>query len=74
MPVIYAKSGEKLELVKISAGRELARRLSEMGIYPGTRLRIVSNSGIGPIIVEINGKRFGLGRGIASKLLAVSLK
>jgi Fe2+ transport system protein FeoA len=74
MPVIYAKPGEELKLVRITAGRGLAKRLSEMGIYPGTHLRIVSNPGIGPIIVEVNGKRFGLGKGIASKLLADPVK
>ncbi|MGC8691092.1 MAG: FeoA family protein [Caldisericum sp.] len=74
MPVIYAKSGEELELLRITSGRGLVRMLSEMGIYPGVRLRIVSNPGVGPIIVEINGIRFGLGRGIASKLLAIPVK
>jgi len=74
MLIIYAKPGKELELVRIIAGRGLARRLNEMGIYPGTHIRIISNPGIGPIIVEINGTRFGLGRGIALKLLAVPLK
>ncbi len=74
MPIIYAKDGEELELSSINAGRGLARMLSEMGIYPGVRIRIVSNPGAGPIIVEVNGVRFGLGRGIASKLLANSVK
>lgn len=73
-PVIYAKTGEELELLRIYAGRGVVRMLSEMGIYPGVRLRIISNPGAGPIIVEINGIRFGLGRGIASKLLAIPIK
>lgn len=74
IPIIYAKTGEELELSKIIAGGGLVRRLSEMGIYPGVRLRIISNPGAGPIIVEINGIRFGLGKGIASKLLAIPIK
>ncbi len=74
MPIVYAKEGEEVELVRLIAGRNLARRLSEMGINKGTRIRIVSNSGIGPIIIEIAGKRFGIGRGIASKILVNIIK
>jgi len=73
-PIIYAKTGEELELFRIIGGKGVVRRFSEMGIYPGVHLRIVSNPGAGPIIVEVNGIRFGLGRGIASKLLANPIK
>ncbi len=73
MPLTYAKNGEELKLFKISAGRGLTRRLSEMGIYPGVHVKIVSNPNGGPIIIEIDGARFGLGRGIASKLLALPI-
>ncbi len=74
MPILYAKNGNEVELVRIAAGRNLVRRLSEMGINTGTRIRIISNSGIGPIIIEIAGKRFGIGKGIASKMLVETIK
>ena len=68
MPILYTKEGEEVELVRLTAGRSLVRRLSEMGITPGTHIKIVSNSGIGPIIIEVAGKRFGIGKGVATKL------
>jgi len=73
IPIIYAKIGEELELAQINAGRGLTKMLYEMGIYPGVHLRVITNPGEGPIIVEVNGVRFGLGRGIAMKLFAVEV-
>jgi ferrous iron transport protein A len=73
MPIIYAQPDEELELVKINAGKGLTKMLYEMGIYPGVHLRVITNPGEGPIIVEVNGARFGLGRGVAMKLFAVEV-
>jgi len=45
----------------------MQRRLSELGIYSGSRLEVVRNSG-GPVIVLVLGTRFAIGRGQASKI------
>ena len=74
MPILYAKNGNEVELIRIAAGGNLLRRLNEMGITPGTRIRIVSNPGVGPVIIEVAGKRFGIGKGIASKMLVEIIK
>ncbi len=74
MPIIYVKQGEEVELTRIVSGRNLVKRLSEMGIYPGTFIRVVSNSGNGPIIIEVAGRKFGIGKGIASKIFVNTAK
>lgn len=74
MTLIFGKEGEEFEIVELRGGSELVRRLYEMGIYPGVRVSIVSNSGFGPIILGINSTRIGLGRGMAAKIIVRSLR
>jgi Fe2+ transport system protein FeoA len=40
-----------------------------MGFVPGVELRVVNNSGGGPLIVLVKGSRLMLGRGVAHKML-----
>jgi len=40
-----------------------------MGILPGARYRVVSNLRRGPVILEKDGMRLGLGHGMAEKIL-----
>ena len=54
----------------VVAGYSVARRLADMGITPGTVVRVVrSNALMGPIEVEVRGTRLLLGRGVAAKVL-----
>ena len=44
--------------------------LAEMGVYPGETLKIIRSAPFaGPILVEANGCRFILGRGMAAKVI-----
>jgi len=40
-----------------------------MGILPGARYKVVSNLRWGPVILEKDGMRLGLGHGMAEKIL-----
>jgi len=54
----------------VAAGLGVARRLADMGIVPGTIIRVVRRNALrGPVEVEVRGTRLLLGRGIASKVL-----
>lgn len=44
------------------------RRLADLGLTPGATIRIVKSMGRGPILLEVNGSRIALGRGISMKL------
>ncbi|PMB77443.1 MAG: hypothetical protein C0177_03080 [Fervidicoccus fontis] len=46
----------------------MSLRLKEIGVIPGVKVLIVSNSG-GPIVIGIGNMRLALGRGIASKII-----
>jgi ferrous iron transport protein A len=68
MPLVFGREGEELEIVSIETGKGAASRLQEMGIYPGVKVRVISNSW-GPMIIGIGSSRIALGRGLASKVV-----
>ncbi len=47
----------------------LAERLAALGFVPGAMIAVESNTGRGPIIVNIRGARVAIGRGQAGKML-----
>lgn len=63
-----AGSGETVKVVSVRAGWGLQRRLTDMGLTPGTLLRVVSAGHPGQIVIEVRGSRLALGRGIAGKI------
>lgn len=62
------RQGEKGRLLSISGGKGVVRRLTEMGLYTGVEIEIISNSGAGPLIIGLGGLRLGIGFGIAKKI------
>jgi len=64
------RSGKTGKVIKIIAGHALFNRLASMGLSEDTEFLIISNTGKGPILVEVKGKRFALGRNITDKIEA----
>jgi len=60
--------GQSVKLVKVTAGRQLARRLAEMGLTPGVQLKVVQDQG-GPMLLAVRNSRLALGRGMAHKII-----
>jgi len=63
-----AAIGQPVRLVRIDGGKKLTRRLIELGLTPGVRLRVLQDSG-GPVILAVRDSRIALGRGMAEKLV-----
>ncbi len=62
--------GHKARVVRIEGGRGLVTRLSRLGIVPGAEVTVVSRAPVGgPVLVEVNGARVALGRGVARKVV-----
>jgi len=60
--------GQEVQLAEIRGGRGLTHRLAEMGLFPGVRMRIVSNNHFGPFIVSVRESRLMLGRGMIDRI------
>ena len=69
MPLAMVRPGEEVTMVGIRAGWGLTKRLADMGLVPGTTLRVVNSQMPGPVIVEVRGSRLVLGHGVAQRIM-----
>lgn len=67
-PLSSARRGDRVQLVRIEAGRRLARRLAELGLTPGVSIQVLHVNG-GPLMIAVRGARLALGRGMAEKIM-----
>ncbi len=66
MPITMAAQGESVIIRKIHGGRNLVKKLSDMGLTPDTRVEVITSGG--QMIISIRGSRVAIGRGMASKI------
>lgn len=66
--LVEMMEGEEGIVARIDGGDRLSRRLLALGIVPGARVRIIRNGKMGPIILDADGARIALGRGVAEKI------
>ena len=62
------KPPQVVKLAKIISGRQASRVLAEMGFIGSTQIKVIRNTGGGPMIVRIRDTQIILGRGLASKV------
>ncbi|MEW5727260.1 MAG: FeoA family protein [Pseudomonadota bacterium] len=68
-----AATGSRLVVAGVSGGRELQRRLTEMGLPRGAEFEVVGRMGRhGAVIVSIHGTRVVIGAGMADKIQVAS--
>lgn len=69
MPLTMAPPGEDVKLVAFYGGQRIRKRLADLGLTPGTILRVVQADAWGPLIVAFkDDARLALGRGMAHKI------
>jgi len=69
IPLAFLSVGEEGVIVEMQGGRGMLQRLSEMGFTNSTRVRVLSSSSLGPVLVRVRDARIAIGRGIAMKIL-----
>ena len=62
------KNGEKIKVLSVNCGRNLSRRLCDLGLFEGTEIEIFKNDNFGPLIIKILNSKIALGRGEAEKI------
>lgn len=59
----------RVRVVMIEGGHRVRAHLNTLGIHIGDWLTVVERAPFhGPVLVEVNGSRLALGRGIAAKI------
>lgn len=69
MPLALAPVGQDVCLVGIHGGRHIRRRLADLGLNPGMKVRVVSSGEGGPLILAVKDSRLALGRGMAFRVM-----
>lgn len=64
-----ARTNVNLIFTSLEGGCGATQRLTDMGLIPGERLKILHNSGHGPVTVLIKGAKVALGHGLAVKII-----
>ena len=72
LPLSMIGPGQRVKLLEITAGRKLKHRLTELGLTPGTEMKVLQDDG-GPLLLAIQDSRLAVGRGMAHKILVQSL-
>jgi len=69
MMLTKAPAGENVVISSIRAGRGLKRRLNDMGLLPGTEVKIINTERPGRVVLEVRGSRLAIGYGVAGKMV-----
>ncbi|MCX7750867.1 MAG: ferrous iron transport protein A [Candidatus Bipolaricaulota bacterium] len=69
-PLADLPPGAEGVLVRIHGGPGTALRLRRLGLRPGARVRALASGPFGgPVLVDVNGCRVAIGRGLARRVL-----
>ncbi len=68
IPLSRVREGKRVRVVEILGGWGMISKLREMGIYEGKEITVVRNS-IGPLIIEVDGSKVVIGRGMAERIM-----
>ena len=69
LPLAMINPSEEVTVAEIRGGRGLGRRLADMGLTPGTTLKVINSQMPGPILIDLRGSRLVLGHGVALKIM-----
>ncbi len=69
VPLAFVPEGEEAVVVEVLGGKGLARRLYELGLMPGTKVKVLTSCSPGPLLIDIRGSRIALGRGVTMKIM-----
>jgi len=75
MPLMDLRVGQKGIVALIRGGRGMIQRLTDMGLTPGTEIRILKSAPFhGPIEICVRGSNLAIGRGVAMKIFVEAKK
>lgn len=61
---------EEAEIVSILGGQMATKRLVDLGLTPGTKIKVLRKAPLfGPVEIEVRGSTLVLGQGLAAKVL-----
>lgn len=69
MNLANLKEGNEGKIADIAAGWKAAKRLSDLGLTPGTEIKVLKKGlFLGPVEIECRGAKLAIGRGLCRKI------
>jgi ferrous iron transport protein A len=72
-PLPLASEGERVRIVGFQSGREMERKLADLGLCVGSEITVLSRNPNGPLLVARDSVRVGIGVGIAHRVIVVRI-
>ncbi len=72
IPLSRVREGKRVRVVQVLGGWGMINKLRELGIYEGKEITVVRNS-VGPLILEVDGSKVVVGRGMAERIMVEEL-
>jgi Fe2+ transport system protein FeoA len=69
LKLIDLKEGQKAIIASIEGGYNVTQRLTDMGLTPGTEIKMIRKGYFCPVEISVRGYNLALGNGVASKIL-----
>ena len=73
IPLSMAMPGDLVKIVAFRAGSSMQERLLSMGINIGDVIRVEQQQRKGPMFISKDGQKYGLGAGMAQKILTTKV-
>ncbi|MCD4779531.1 MAG: FeoA domain-containing protein [Candidatus Omnitrophica bacterium] len=64
-----ARTGSNLVFISANGGMGVMGRLTDMGLIPGEKIKVLHNTGHGQVTVNIKGSKVAIGHGLAQKIV-----
>ena len=75
LPLTQLREGQNAQVAYMLGGRGMIRRLAEMGITPGTEIKLLRKGVLrGPVQIFVRGSCLALGYGVASRIFVKPVK
>ena len=68
IPLSRVKEGKRVKVAQILGGWGMITKLRELGIYEGKEISVIRNS-VGPLVIEVDGSKVVIGRGMAERIM-----
>ncbi|SOB93717.1 FeoA family protein [Rhodobacter maris] len=72
LPLALAPLGVSLEVRRLAGGQAFTQRMLAMGLGPGRVVQLIQREG-SHVVLAIGETRFGIGRGVAQKILVTEI-
>jgi ferrous iron transport protein A len=70
--LLSVKQGERCVVGTIQGGDDFQRRLRNMGVREGKKIKMVARHPLaGPLVIEVDDRKLTIGRGMAAKIAVI---